>query len=84
MALKLRVLFTILSALCLVAIVPASIFGGLVWFGVCGASALLFFLLMLVFKQSHEEQETAKKQEEDEPSFFHPTKPQDTDDSQEK
>lgn len=72
MALKLRVLFTILSALCLVAIVPAAIFGGLVWFGVFGGGALLFFLLMLICKQSHEEQEATNQQEEDEPSFFNP------------
>ena len=82
MALKLRVLFTILSALCLVAIVPGAIFGGLVWFGVFGASALLFFLLMLIFKQSHEEQESAKKAEDEEPSFFNPAN--DKDESAEK
>ena len=73
MALKLRILFTILSALCLVAIVPGAIIGGLIWFGVFGAGALLFFMLMLVCKQSHEQQENAKKQEENEPSFFNPT-----------
>lgn len=73
MALKLRVLFTILSALCLVAIVPAAIFGGLVWFGVFGAGALLFFLLMLIFKQNHEAEENAKQAQENEPSFFNPS-----------
>ena len=73
MALKLRVLFTILSALCLVAIVPAAVIGGLVWFGVFGAGALLFFLLMLIFKQNHETEERAKQAEENEPSFFNPS-----------
>ncbi len=73
MALKLRILFTILSALCLVAIVPAAIIGGIIWFGVFGGGALLFFLLMLVFKQNQETQEQAKQAEENEPSFFNPS-----------
>lgn len=73
MALKLRILFTILSALCLVAIVPAAIIGGFIWFGVFGGGALLFFLLMLVFKQNQETQEQAKQAEENEPSFFNPS-----------
>ena len=57
MFLKLRVLFTILAAACLVFILPALTWFGWMGFGVCGFSALLFFGLMLLCKQSQEAQE---------------------------
>ncbi len=70
MFLKLRILFTILAALCLVAIVPATMWGGGVWFALLGLGALFFFAMMLLCKQSQEKAE--KKEEPKAPDFLHP------------
>ena len=72
MFLKLRILFTILSAICLAVIIPAGALFGTVWFFVFGGGAAVFFLAMLLCKQSQEEQEPLKK-EEGEADFLHPT-----------
>lgn len=50
--LYLQVVFTILSALCIAAIIPVGAFLGWVWAGVCAVSAFLFFMLMRLCKQS--------------------------------
>lgn len=55
---KLRILFTVLAAVCLVAIIPAGIFFDWIGFLVCGVPALIFFLLMLLCKQAQEKQES--------------------------
>ena len=50
----LRIVFTILSALCLVALLPAGTFGGMPYFLVCAGGAALFFVLMLLCKRAQE------------------------------
>lgn len=69
MYLKLRVFFTILSALCLGFAVTAGAIWGYIWAIVLGLAALLFFMLMLIFKQSQEKQE--QKEAEDKKFFTH-------------
>ncbi len=64
MFLKLRVFFTILSALCLAAIIPAAVWGGWLWLGILGGGALFFFAMMLLCKQSQEKQEAAQREKE--------------------
>ena len=69
----LRIVFTVICALFLVAILPAGIFFDFLGIGVCFLGALLTFGLMLVFKQEQERKE--QKEKPDEPSFFEPDKP---------
>lgn len=61
MYLKLRIFFTMLSALLIAATIPVGIFFGFGWAGLCGFCALLFFGVMLLCKQSQEMQETQKQ-----------------------
>lgn len=65
----LRILCTVLSALCLGALVPVAIFGWQ-YAVLCALSAFLFFILMLLCKQAQErrEEQTRKQQNEDDPS----------------
>ena len=70
MYLKLRVIFTVLSAICLAAAIPLGFAFDLVGVLSAGLGALLFFGLMLLCKQSQEKGEQADKP--DEPSFFQP------------
>ena len=69
MFLKLRVIFTILSAICLAFAITAGAIWGFTWTIILGLGALFFFLLMLVFKQKQEEQE---QKEADDKKFFNP------------
>ncbi len=64
MFLKLRIVFCILSALCLAALLPAIVWGGWLWLGIVGGGAFLFFILMLICKQYQEEREAPPKQEQ--------------------
>ena len=64
MYLKLRIIFTILSAICLAVILPAAVWLGPVWLGVFGGGAGLFFLAMLLCKQAQEEADPLHKEEE--------------------
>ena len=57
MFLKLRVFFTILSALCLATALTAGALCGFLWAILLGLGGLLFFMLMLYFKRAQEEQE---------------------------
>ncbi len=70
MFLKLRILFCILSALCLVVIIPAAVWGGWIWFGVVGGLAFLFFMAMLLCKQQQENSEQPPKPQTGD--FFQP------------
>ncbi len=70
MFLKLRILFTVLSAICLALILPATAFWGWLYLGIFGGGALLFFLAMLLCKQKQEESEPLEKS--DGPDFFSP------------
>lgn len=57
MFLKLRVTFTILSAICLGLAIPLGVAIHFIWALVLGAGALMFFGLMLLCKQSQLSQE---------------------------
>ncbi len=63
MFLKLRIVFTILSAVCLAVIIPATVHFKLLGFGICGLGALFFFALMLVCKQEQERREEKEKKD---------------------
>ncbi len=63
MFLKLRIAFTILSALCLAFALTAGAIWGFIYAILLGLGALLFFMIMLVCKRAQEEQE--RKAEED-------------------
>ena len=52
MLLFLQILFTVLSALCIGAIVPLGIWQGWLWAGGAFLGAILFYVLMLLCKQS--------------------------------
>ena len=67
MFLKLRILFTILSALCVATALTAGALWGFVWTILLGLGALLFFMLMLTCKRAQEQQEA--KEAEDKKFF---------------
>jgi len=77
MYLKLRIFFTILSALCLAFALTAGAIWGYIWAIVLGLAAVLFFLLMKIFKQAQESQEEKKAEEE---KFFTSSSPTSTPD----
>lgn len=60
----LRILFTILSALCVTAAFIVGAYLGFPWIIASVLAAFLFFMLMLLFKQKQEERD-AKKQPPD-------------------
>ena len=51
----LRILFTLLSALCVAIVLPVGTFFGLTYALICVALAFVFFVSMLYFKGKHEE-----------------------------
>ena len=67
MFLKLRVFFTILSALCAAVALTAGALWGYIWTIALGMCALLFFMVMLYFKRAQEAQE--EKEREDQKFF---------------
>jgi fatty acid desaturase len=69
MFLKLRITFTILSALCIAFALTAGALWGFTWTILLGLGALLFFMLMLYCKRAQEEQE--QKEEESKKFFTH-------------
>ena len=66
MFLKLRILFTILAAICLAVILPAGALFGKTWFFVFGGGAASFFLAMLICKQKQEELDPSSKIKDEE------------------
>lgn len=66
MFLKLRILFTILSAICLALILPAMAMGGWTYLSIFGGGAVIFFLAMLICKQKQEELDPSSKIEQGE------------------
>ena len=58
-----RIVFTILSALCLGALIPLGIFAWQ-YAVICGLGAFLFFVLMLLCKQAQEQRESQKQNEQ--------------------
>ena len=61
MLLYLRIIFSILSALCVAALVPLGALVGWTWAGACLLGAFLFFGLTLLCKQSQELKEKSTK-----------------------
>ncbi len=67
---NLRIIFTIICAVFLAAILPAGMFFDWLGITVCFLGALLSFGLMLVFKQEQERKEGENRPQE--PSFLNP------------
>ena len=57
MLLFLRIAFTVISALCLGALIPVGAILGWTYAILCGLGAFLFFVLMLLCKQAQEQRE---------------------------
>ena len=51
----LRIVFTILSALCVLAVMPVGAFVGLPYALICVAAAFVFYVVMLYFKTKQEQ-----------------------------
>ena len=62
MLLKLRIILTILSALCAAAVLPIGTFFDLPWAIATALGGVLFFLLMLLVKQEQEKREPPKEE----------------------
>ena len=54
----LRIICTIISALCAAAVLPIGAFFDIPWALLCVAAAFLFYLAMLFFKQQQEKKES--------------------------
>ena len=72
----LRIIFTILSALCLAVLLPAGTFGGMPYFLACAGASIVFFLLVLLCKKI----ETNKEPKEPTPDFLNPDNSGETED----
>lgn len=70
MYLKLRIAFTILSAVCVAALLPVGAFLGLGWAGACGLIALVSFGVVLLCKQNQELDERKKEREQNNADFL--------------
>lgn len=75
MLVKLRILFTILAALCVAAVVPVGTFFGMIGAMICVVLGIMFFSIMLGFKNAQERKENPP---EERPDFLHPRKPAET------
>ena len=64
--LVLQIIFTVLAALCLAAILPAGTFGGLTYVFICAGGAGVFFALMLLCKKIR----SKKEPKEETPDFI--------------
>ena len=72
----LRIIFTILSALFLAALLPAGTFGGMPYVLICAGGAGVFFLLVLLCKKL----EKGKEPKEPTPDFLNPNNSKETED----
>ncbi len=79
MYLKLQIIFTILSAICVAVVIPIGAFFGWMYAGICALFAFLFFGLMKACKRINEPVST-NQPPSDEPSFFNPQKDQEEND----
>lgn len=75
MLVKLRIVFTVLSALCAAAVVPVGTFFGFIGAMICIVAALMFFVIMLGFKNKQEALENPPEEKVD---FLHPKKTEPT------
>ena len=66
MYLTLRILFTILSAICVAIAIPAGVWFNFTATVVCAALAFVFYLVMLTFKLKHESLNPSEKVEQGE------------------
>ena len=84
MLVKLRIIFTVLSALCAAAVVPVGTFFGFIGAMICIVAALMFFVIMLGFKNKQEALENPPEEKVD---FLHPKKaeltPEETEENKE-
>ena len=71
MLVKLRILFTILAALCVAAVVPIGMFFNMIGAMICIVLAIMFFSIMLGFKNAQEKKENPPEERVD---FLHPRK----------
>lgn len=83
MFLKLRVIFTILSAICIAAVVPVGVFLDYPWAILCAGLGGVFFLIMLFFKKKQEKKENPPTPQSN-ADFFHPVDENQTEKSDEK
>ena len=72
----LQIIFTILSALCLAALLPAGTFGGMPYVLICAGGAGVFFLLVLLCKKLKK----GKEPKEPTPDFLNPNNSKETED----
>ena len=63
---KLRIIFTVLSAICIAAALPLGTFFDWIGFITAAIGGGLFFILMLLCKQSQEQEEAKQKNEAEE------------------
>lgn len=68
MFLKLRIIFTLLSAICAAAVIPLGAFLGFIWAAIAIIAAFTFYVFMLIFKQKQEELEQ-KNQPQEQPQM---------------
>ena len=66
MYLTLRILFTILSAICVAIAIPVGVWFNFTATVVCAALAFVFYLVMLTFKLKHESLNPSEKVEQGE------------------
>ena len=59
-----RIFFTLLSVLCVAAVIPVGIFGGWLWAVICILGAFAFYLLMLICKQAMDKNAPSPQNEE--------------------
>ena len=71
MAMKLRILFTVLAALCVAALIPVGTIVSWTAAIFCALGGFLFFGLMLICKQKTDETNSSATQEP-QADFFHP------------
>lgn len=65
---ELRIIFTVVAAFFVAAVLPVGAICSWAWAGVCGLLAFLFYGLMLLCKQKQEERERSQEATEQEPS----------------
>lgn len=68
MLLKFQILFTILGALCLAAVLPVGTFFSWIWAMVCIFGAVMFYMLMRLCKQANALRANTDNQKDGEPA----------------
>lgn len=76
----LRIVFTVLSAICVLPVIFLGVFADLTWAIICALGAVLFFLIAACFKKLQEKQENSP--EEPQGDFFNPLPKEDNADEE--